>query len=93
MRCGWLNWLRLPRSELDSCRREKDLHRLSELGHFLKGSSAALGLCKVQASCESMQHLGSGTTGNALAEIGTLLPKVKKEYAQAEKWLQRYFGI
>jgi len=36
----------------------KDLPKLSALGHFLKGSSAALGVTHVQASCEKIQHLG-----------------------------------
>lgn len=35
------------------------LAELSSLGHFLKGSSAALGIIKVQASCEKMQHYGN----------------------------------
>lgn len=35
-----------------------DLEVLSARGHFLKGSSAALGLRRVQHSCEALQHFG-----------------------------------
>lgn len=31
---------------------------MSARGHFLKGSSAALGLQRVQHSCEALQHFG-----------------------------------
>ncbi|KAG5221111.1 Multistep phosphorelay regulator [Salix suchowensis] len=45
---------------VDQCRRlAKDLHELSRLGHYLKGSSAAIGIKKVQASCEKIQHCGT----------------------------------
>lgn len=78
----------------------KDLLKLSDLGHFLKGSSAALGVAKVQWSCEKMQHYGKlrdevnsvdldETT--ALEKISTLLVQVKEEHAEAEKWLKKYY--
>lgn len=79
----------------------KDLGKLSSLGHFLKGSSAALGFEKVQASCELMQHLGhlrDSETGKditsevALGKIGPLLTRVKVEYEEAEKWLKNWFA-
>lgn len=78
-----------------------DLAKLSSLGHFLKGSSAALGVSKVQASCEQVQHYGDLrdedmdsdlTPAQALAKIGVTLKRVKLEYAAAEKWLKEYFG-
>ena len=36
----------------------KDLAELEKLGHFLKGSSAALGLQRIAWSCERIQNLG-----------------------------------
>ena len=33
---------------------------ISKLGHFLKGSAAALGLAKMRTVCEAIQHYGSG---------------------------------
>lgn len=80
---------------------KKDLKKLSELGHFLKGSSAALGVAKVQDTCEKIQHLGllrdeeldkDLTSAGALDAIKPLLVRVKKEYSTAEKWLKNYFG-
>lgn len=43
---------------MTSCSRRLggDLITLSRKGHFLKGSSAALGLNKVKASCEKMRE-------------------------------------
>jgi len=53
------------RSLLTRRREKKDgdyLKTLSELGHFLKGSSATLGLTKVKDSCEKIQHYGAACT-------------------------------
>lgn len=78
----------------------KDLPKLSSLGHFLKGSSAALGVAKVQASCERMQHYGQRrdeeegvdlTEAEALSKIASLLATVKVEYEAAEAWLKRWY--
>jgi osomolarity two-component system phosphorelay intermediate protein YPD1 len=73
---------------------------LSKLGHFLKGSSAAIGLTKVKESCERMQHFGNmkdetGTNTiseeDALINISTLLEKVKDEYKEAETYLKNFY--
>lgn len=81
-------------------REKKDLPKLSSLGHFLKGSSAALGVSKVQASCEQIQHYGQSrdedtnkdlTSEEALQKIGSTLVRVKGEYAVAERWLKRWY--
>ena len=79
---------------------KKDLSKLSSLGHYLKGSSAALGVARVQASCERIQHYGqlrdeeAGTdltSEAALQKIEPLLGRVKKEYAVAEAWLKKWY--
>ncbi|TFK48654.1 histidine phosphotransferase [Heliocybe sulcata] len=86
--------------DMEGAFKEKDLKKLSSLGHFLKGSSAALGVAKVQASCEKIQHYGqlrdedAGsdlTEEAALGKIKPLLSKVKVEYAAAEKWLKQWY--
>ncbi|KAJ7729690.1 histidine-phosphotransfer domain, HPT domain-containing protein [Mycena maculata] len=86
--------------DMDDALAEKKLPKLSELGHFLKGSSAALGISKVQAACEKMQHYGelrdeeAGkdlSPKNALEKIEALLVEVKAEYAQAETWLKKWY--
>ncbi|KAI0366941.1 histidine phosphotransferase, partial [Pilatotrama ljubarskyi] len=86
--------------DMDEAFAKKDLTKLSSLGHFLKGSSAALGVSAVQASCEHIQHYGALrdeetgtdlTPEDALAKIGPLLKRVKREYAVAEKWLKNWY--
>jgi osomolarity two-component system phosphorelay intermediate protein YPD1 len=79
-----------------------DLPTLSSLGHFLKGSSATLGLTKVKDSCEKIQHYGqqkdeAGTEdepdeAKCLAQIKETLVAVKEEYAEVEKVLKRFYG-
>ena len=67
---------------------------LSSLGHFLKGSSATLGLNKVKEACEKIQHYGAGKdeTGTvdepdektSLKKIEKTLGDVKKDYKEVE---------
>ncbi|KAH7885109.1 histidine-phosphotransfer domain HPT domain-containing protein [Phlebopus sp. FC_14] len=81
--------------DMDDAFTQKDLRRLGRYGHFLKGSSAALGVVKVQEICEKIQLLGNGTEAtlsgdDALARIKPLLARVKDEYATAEKLLTEY---
>jgi osomolarity two-component system phosphorelay intermediate protein YPD1 len=76
---------------------EKDLEQLSSLGHFLKGSSATLGLIKVKEHCEHIQHFGGNRDETGVMEIPdqeVCLDKIKAalgdmraEYVKA----QRYF--
>ncbi|EFI27193.1 transferase [Coprinopsis cinerea okayama7 len=86
--------------ELDAAFESRDLSTLSSLGHYLKGSSAALGVARVQASCEKIQHYGqlrdeeadrALSNDEALSLIQNMLKQVKKEYATAEKWLRNYY--
>jgi len=76
------------------------LSELSTLGHFLKGSSAAIGLEKVQASCEKIQHYGAKRDEeakkdlkpeDALDKIKNQLGQLRKEYAEAKKSLEDWF--
>jgi len=86
--------------EMKQALKAKDLPQLSSLGHFLKGSSAALGITKVKDSCEKMQHYGNmrdEEAGIALSEtealdrISALLGVVEKEYEEAADWLKGYY--
>lgn len=90
------------RPEADAIFREaKDLNTLSSLGHFLKGSSATLGLTKVKDSCEKIQHWGAhkDEAGNnhisddadLLRRIGATLRVVKAEYKEAEGILRKFY--
>lgn len=83
------------------CNREKlDFPDLSRLGHFLKGSSAALGLTKVKESCEKLQHYGnrkdaagveSITNDEAETLIRALLVQMRREYNEAESYLKVFY--
>lgn len=44
--------------EIDANLKEKNLDRLSALGHYLKGSAAALGLNTIYSQCERIQNYG-----------------------------------
>ncbi|CAF9916122.1 MAG: hypothetical protein HETSPECPRED_002767 [Heterodermia speciosa] len=86
---------------MDKALTKHDLDELSSLGHFLKGSSATLGLTKVKDSCEKIQHYGARKDehGNAtdksdsqcLELIMSTVGDVKKEYKEAEKVLRRFY--
>ncbi|KAK9375964.1 signal transduction histidine kinase [Lipomyces chichibuensis] len=88
-------------TQMDTALTNGDLDQLSSLGHFLKGSSAALGLTKVKNSCEKIQHLGAkkdetGTTELndpelCLKEIQIILESVRQEYAESESFLRKYY--
>ncbi|KAK5629372.1 hypothetical protein RRF57_005087 [Xylaria bambusicola] len=86
--------------KMDEALKKKDLEELYHLGHFLKGSSATVGLTKVKDSCEKIQRYGKkenldGTPENddnvCLSRIKTTLSVVKTEYAEAEKTLRDFF--
>lgn len=81
-------------------RNVKNLSELSSLGHFLKGSSAALGITKVQNTCEEIQHYGKKedvkashelTEADALERIQVCVKRGKGEYKVARAWLEAWF--
>jgi len=88
--------------KMDDALEKKDLPTLSSLGHFLKGSSATLGLTKVKDSCEKIQHYGAqkdeaGTEDEpdekkCLDRIKETLVAVKEEYIDVEKVLRKFYG-
>lgn len=83
-----------------SCSRKRDLKTLSELGHFLKGSSATLGLMKVQLSCEKIQHYGhkkdeSGSKDiseeEAVRNLQKTIAQAKDEFQEVQKVLKNFY--
>jgi osomolarity two-component system phosphorelay intermediate protein YPD1 len=94
---------RQPESQLIIMRHSeaKDLKTLSELGHFLKGSSATLGLSKVKDSCEKIQHYGEKkdetgtkeiTEEEGLKKLKTTIEQAKTEFDDVEKVLRKFYG-
>jgi osomolarity two-component system phosphorelay intermediate protein YPD1 len=80
---------------------QRDLKTLSELGHFLKGSSATLGLTKVKDSCEKIQHYGqkkddTGTNDiteeEGLTKLKTTIEQAKQEFHDVEKVLRKFYN-
>ncbi|KIY72118.1 histidine-phosphotransfer domain HPT domain-containing protein [Cylindrobasidium torrendii FP15055 ss-10] len=86
--------------DMEEAMEVKDLVKLGELGHFLKGSSAQLGVTRVQAICENVQHYGQRrdqerevdiSAEEALTMITNSIDPVKKEYGIAKEWLKEFF--
>ncbi|KAJ1338210.1 osomolarity two-component system, phosphorelay intermediate protein YPD1 [Microdochium nivale] len=86
--------------KMDAALEAKELGELYLLGHFLKGSSATLGLTKIKDSCEKIQRYGKkenldGTPQPdeklCLSRITEILKQVKMEFAEAEKTLQNFY--
>ena len=82
-------------------RRGRELTNLSSLGHFLKGSSATLGMTKVKDSCEKIQHYGAHKDDAGqptdvedtvlLKKIRATVATVKVEYKEAERILRQFY--
>src|SRR5712671_7481104 len=68
----------LLRPPLTLFREAKDLEQLSSLGHFLKGSSAALGVTHVRASCEEIQNYGKQQEGTKVITAAEAIVKITK---------------
>lgn len=87
-------------TKMDISLKDKDLDQLSSLGHFLKGSSATLGLIKVKDFCEAIQHYGgrkdeTGTKDmpdddHCLLSIETALKQMRDEYSKVRAY---FFSI
>ncbi|KAJ7288541.1 hypothetical protein C8J57DRAFT_519312 [Mycena rebaudengoi] len=88
---------------MDIALREKNLAVLAVLAQFLMGSAAALGICKVQASCGRMEDyndLRDKAAGRhpllsdaqALEKIALLLVDAKRQSVDAEKWLREWYA-
>jgi len=87
-------------TKMDEALGQSDLLELSTLGHFLKGSSAAVGVIKVRDSCECMQHYGKmfdsdGITplshSEAVGKLTATLRAVKVQYREASIVLRRFY--
>lgn len=81
-------------------RAKKDFDDLSQLGHFLKGSSATLGLTKVKDACEKIQHCKEDLPNEkdeserekSIEGIKKTLKEVQIDYKEVANILRRFFG-
>ncbi|KAK0529194.1 Phosphorelay intermediate protein [Tilletia horrida] len=87
-------------AKMDDALSTSELGELSTLGHFLKGSSAAVGVIKVRDSCECMQHYGKMhdadgisalSESEAVDKLTKTLREVKLQYREAERVLRRFY--
>jgi len=87
--------------KMDTGLTNRDLAELSALGHFLKGSSATLGLNRVRDSCEKIQNLGAkkDETGihpladddECLRQIRAILQDARDEFDIVKHRLRRFY--
>lgn len=87
--------------KMDQNLESRDLAQLSSLGHFLKGSSATLGMTKVKDSCEKIQHLGAKKTADGskdepdedkcLDSLKKIIKQAKDEFAEVERRLRQFY--
>ncbi|POR37442.1 Multistep phosphorelay regulator 1 [Tolypocladium paradoxum] len=86
---------------MDEALQQRDLNGLASLGHYLKGSSAAVGLIKVRDGCGKIERFGKKQNENGLAEpdpevclkrIEEVLRTTKTDYHNAARVLKRYYG-
>ncbi|KAF3389491.1 Multistep phosphorelay regulator 1 [Penicillium rolfsii] len=98
---GFFDQAKATFTNIKTALEKKDLNELSQLGHFLKGSSATLGLIHVRDGCEKIQHFGNGHDENgsgkladevALKNTEKTLKEVEIEYNKVEKFLRRFYG-
>ncbi|KAI9348595.1 signal transduction histidine kinase [Obelidium mucronatum] len=89
--------------ELDDSLGKMDLESLGRLGHFMKGSSAALGLQKIRETCEQIQNYGRkvDSSGEPLAlsddvlmeKLGELVKDARTQYNEAREWLNKFYKL
>ncbi|OAA67239.1 phosphotransmitter protein [Niveomyces insectorum RCEF 264] len=88
-------------ANMDNALEAKDLNKLSELGHFLKGSSAALGFVRVRDHCQAIQQYGKKLTLDGspenneqacLERITDALKAAKSSMATVEEKMNSFFG-
>jgi HPt (histidine-containing phosphotransfer) domain-containing protein len=97
---GWRTHVRTQADSVSNSEK-KDLAQLSALGHFLKGSSATLGLTKVKDHCEKIQHYGAhkdetGTRDEpdvdvCIDNLKVSIAQAKKEFKVVERLLRRFY--
>ncbi|KAK4166175.1 signal transduction histidine kinase [Cladorrhinum sp. PSN259] len=86
---------------MDEALATQDLLTLSNLGHFLKGSSATLGFNKIRDSCQIIQQYGNGFNvegtqqvdkATSIKKIEDAIRKVKLDTAELEKMMKKFFN-
>jgi len=71
---------------------------LSSLGHFLKGSSATIGLTRIKDACEAIQNLDAeasrGGNNNEIIELAKKkLSVITDGLTEAQSYLNNFYGV
>ena len=85
-------------------RADKRFDELGSLGHFLKGSSATLGFCKIRDNCETLQKFGKSNEKSEgddpqiseetrLQNLTKALADAKSDTTELEAKMKVFFGI
>lgn len=78
----------------------KNFNMLYQLGQFLKGSSATIGMTKVKDSCEKIQRYGKKENEDGsrqhneellLSQLTETIKQAKMEYAEGEAALRKFY--
>ncbi|KAI1321032.1 hypothetical protein EDD11_008613 [Mortierella claussenii] len=86
--------------ELDNAIAKSNFEDVRRVGHFLKGSSAALGVVRIKDSCEVLQHYASlkdaDNVENIMEQeaetcIKALLIQMRQEYEEAQVYLKALY--
>lgn len=94
-------------AEIDENLKKPDLDRLLALGHYLKGSAAALGLTLIVTQCERIQNYGkrnnfdhfdakvpeNGDDAYWVALIEDALEKARDGFERSKAALSEYFEV
>ncbi|KAF4121651.1 osomolarity two-component system, phosphorelay intermediate protein YPD1 [Geosmithia morbida] len=98
---GFFDQVEETLQDLDKALEERNMDEIYRLGHFLKGSSATIGLIKVRDACEKIQRYGKleNLDGTPNQDKEQMLEKIEKttsilksEYSRAEKGLRAFYA-
>ena len=87
---------------LTAKRKSKSLAEMSNLGHFLKGSSATLGFITIKDHCQVIQQYGKNMTLDGspepdesvcLARLTAALAAAKQNMAVVRAIMNEFFGV
>ncbi|KAH3672440.1 hypothetical protein WICMUC_004276 [Wickerhamomyces mucosus] len=78
---------------------DEELNKISQYGHYLKGSAASLGLIKIQEQCERIQNYGlkknfDGLLSNDSDFLGGIieaLQNARDEFKNSRKFFSDYY--
>jgi len=89
------------------CSKQKDFNKLWNHAHYLKGSTAILGLIKLRSTCETIERMGKQMEDavkqrgrkdegdeeeeNAIGKLYNALSQAKMEFTEVEKVLKRFY--